>query len=119
MVRTSKKVKYKKEQGELVNKLLEILPLEDNGFTLYEMDNNKERQEKILELKGRLLMRLMKIISKLFSEKKSQPVRTEIATERLEVHPSKGFWDTLLESNEQFINSLMDSMGVPTSTRRN
>lgn len=51
MVRTSKKVKYKKEQEELVNKLLEILPLKDNGFTLYEMDNNKERQEKILELK--------------------------------------------------------------------
>ena len=50
MVRISKKIKYKKEQGELVNKLLEILPLEDNGFTLYEMDNDKERQEKILAL---------------------------------------------------------------------
>ena len=50
MVRTSKKVKYKKEQEELVNKLLEILPLEDNGFTLYEMDNEKDRQDKILAL---------------------------------------------------------------------
>ena len=34
MVKTSKKVKYKKEQDELIHKLLEILPLEDNGFTL-------------------------------------------------------------------------------------
>ena len=50
MVRTSKKIKYKKEQEELVNKLLEILPLEDNGFTLYEMDNDKERQDKIFGL---------------------------------------------------------------------
>ena len=50
MVRTSKKVKYKKEQEALVNKLLEILPLEDNGFTLYEMDNDKDRQDKILAL---------------------------------------------------------------------
>ena len=50
MVRTSKKVKYKKEHEEHVNKLLEILPLEDNGFTLYEMDNDKNRQDKILAL---------------------------------------------------------------------
>ena len=42
---------YKKEQEEICNKIIEILDLpETNTITLYELDNDKEKQEKIIEL---------------------------------------------------------------------
>ena len=42
---------YKKEQEEIVNKIILILDLENkNTYTLYELDNNEEIQNKIMEL---------------------------------------------------------------------
>ena len=42
---------YKKEQDEIVDKIISILDLENkNTYTLYEFDNNKEIQKKIMEL---------------------------------------------------------------------
>lgn len=42
---------YQKEQEEIVDKVIEILELDkDNSITLYELDNDKDKQEKILEL---------------------------------------------------------------------
>ena len=42
---------YKKEQEEMCDKIIEILDLpETNTITLYELDNDKEKQEKIIEL---------------------------------------------------------------------
>jgi hypothetical protein len=42
---------YKKEQDEIIDKICNILDLENkNIYTLYELDNNKEIQEKIMEL---------------------------------------------------------------------
>ena len=42
---------YKQEQEEIVNKLLTILDLEHNNpFILYHLDNNKELQQKIMNL---------------------------------------------------------------------
>lgn len=42
---------YAKEQEEIVNKIVRILDLKHtNSYTLYELDNNKEIQNKILEL---------------------------------------------------------------------
>ena len=42
---------YKKEQEEICDKIIEILDLsETNTITLYELDNDKEKQEKIIEL---------------------------------------------------------------------
>ena len=42
---------YKKEQEEICDKIIEILDLpETNTLTLYELDNDKEKQEKIVEL---------------------------------------------------------------------
>ena len=42
---------YKKEQEEFSNKIIEILDLpKTNIITLYELDNDKEKQEKIIEL---------------------------------------------------------------------
>jgi len=42
---------YKKEQDEIIDKICKILDLENkNTYTLYEFDNNKEIQEKIMEL---------------------------------------------------------------------
>ncbi len=38
---------YKKEQEEICDKIIEILDLsETNTITLYELDNDKEKQEK-------------------------------------------------------------------------
>ena len=42
---------YKKEQEEICDKIIEILDLpETNSITLYELDNDKEKQEKIIKL---------------------------------------------------------------------
>jgi hypothetical protein len=52
MARKSKKEKFYEEREEILNKILKILELDENrSFTLYELDNNKEKQEKILEMK--------------------------------------------------------------------
>jgi len=42
---------YKKEQEEIINKIISILDLENkNTYTLYELDKNAEIQNKIMEL---------------------------------------------------------------------
>lgn len=42
---------YKKEQEEIIDKLITILDLEKNNkYTLYQLDNNIELQNKIMEL---------------------------------------------------------------------
>jgi len=42
---------YEKEQDEILKKIITILELDDdNSITLYELDTNKEKQERILEL---------------------------------------------------------------------
>lgn len=44
--------KYQNEREEICNKIITILELkEDNTFLLYELDDNIEKQNKILELK--------------------------------------------------------------------
>ena len=42
---------YKKEQDEIIDKIITILDLDNkNTYTLYELDNNEEIQKKIMEL---------------------------------------------------------------------
>ena len=42
---------YKKEQHEIIDKICKIIDLETkNTYTLYELDKNKEIQEKLMEL---------------------------------------------------------------------
>ena len=42
---------YKQEQEDIVNRIISILDLEHkNTYTLYELDQNKEIQQKIMEL---------------------------------------------------------------------
>jgi hypothetical protein len=42
---------YKKEQEEIVDKIVKILDLENKTeYTLYELDNNEEIQKQIMEL---------------------------------------------------------------------
>ena len=42
---------YKKEQEEIIDKIIKILDLENKKtYTLYELDNNKEIQKQITEL---------------------------------------------------------------------
>ncbi len=44
--------KYQNEREDICNKIITILELkEDNTFLLYELDDNIEKQNKILELK--------------------------------------------------------------------
>ena len=46
-----KSILYKKEQNELVDKIINILELHnENSIILYNLDNNKIKQDKILEL---------------------------------------------------------------------
>lgn len=46
-----KSILYKKEQDEIINKIIDILVLDNNNsITLYELDNDKSKQDKILEL---------------------------------------------------------------------
>jgi hypothetical protein len=42
---------YKKEQRDIIDKIINIMGLDDeNSVTLYELDNNDEKQKKILDL---------------------------------------------------------------------
>jgi hypothetical protein len=42
---------YKKEQDEIIDKIITILDLENkNTYTLYELDNNEEIQKQIMKL---------------------------------------------------------------------
>ncbi len=42
---------YKKEQDEIIDKIIIILDLENkNTYTLHELDNNKEIQKQIMDL---------------------------------------------------------------------
>lgn len=42
---------YKEEQDEIINKLIEILELDtNNSIVLYDLDNDKEKQDKISKL---------------------------------------------------------------------
>lgn len=46
-----KSILYKKEQDELVDKIINILELDnENSIILYDLDNDKIKQDKILEL---------------------------------------------------------------------
>ncbi len=46
-----KSILYKKEQDELVDKIINILELDnENSIILFNLDNNKIKQDKILEL---------------------------------------------------------------------
>ena len=46
-----KSILYKKEQDELVDKIINILELDDeNSIILFNLDNDKIKQNKILEL---------------------------------------------------------------------
>ena len=46
-----KKELYKKEQGKIIDKIIDIIGLDDeNSVTLYELDNNEEKQKKIMDL---------------------------------------------------------------------
>jgi hypothetical protein len=41
---------YKKEQEEITNKIISILELNDNSILLYNLDNDKNKQDKLLKL---------------------------------------------------------------------
>lgn len=46
-----KSILYKKEQNEIVDKIINILELDnENSIILYNLDNDKEKQNKILKL---------------------------------------------------------------------
>ena len=42
-----KKELYKKEQEELADKIIKILDLKENSITLYDIDNNEDKKQKI------------------------------------------------------------------------
>ena len=47
MPNIKKIVKYKKQQAEILDKIINILELDDeNSTTLYELDTNKNKQKK-------------------------------------------------------------------------
>jgi hypothetical protein len=51
-MRTKLSEKYQEEREIICNKILEILDMkEDQTFLLYELDNNIEKQKKIMDLK--------------------------------------------------------------------
>jgi len=46
-----KSLLYKQEQDEIINKIIDILELDnENSIILYNLDNDKDKQNKILEL---------------------------------------------------------------------
>ena len=46
-----KSILYKNEQNQICDKIIDILQLDDNkSITLYELDNDKEKQQNILDL---------------------------------------------------------------------
>jgi len=51
-MRTKLSEKYQKEREEICNKIISILDLKENkNFLLYDLDNDLEKHNKILELK--------------------------------------------------------------------
>lgn len=52
-MRIKKEIQYAKEQKDILEKILDILEINENNktFLLYDIDNDKEKQEKILALK--------------------------------------------------------------------
>jgi hypothetical protein len=42
-----KKELYKKEQEELADKIIKILDLKENSITLYDIDNDEDKKQKI------------------------------------------------------------------------
>ena len=49
-MRTKKEI-YKKEQNEIINKIISIVEIEDNKqITLYELDNDIKKQKEIMDL---------------------------------------------------------------------
>jgi enoyl-[acyl-carrier-protein] reductase (NADH) len=47
-----KEVMFKKEREEIIKQLLEIMKLdENNSFYLYDLDNDTEKQQKLIEMK--------------------------------------------------------------------
>ena len=48
-MRTKREV-YKKEQEEIIDEIIEILSLKEDKITLYELDNDNEKQNKIMNL---------------------------------------------------------------------
>ena len=49
-MKPSKDEKFQKEQVEIIDKLYNILELQDNTITLYELDTNKNKQQQIIDL---------------------------------------------------------------------
>jgi hypothetical protein len=45
-----KKELYKKEQEELADKIIKILDLKENSITLYDIDNDEDKKQKINSL---------------------------------------------------------------------
>jgi hypothetical protein len=41
---------YEKEQTEIINEINDILDMEDNTITLYELDNDSDKTQKIVNL---------------------------------------------------------------------
>lgn len=70
-----KSILYKKEQEELCDKIIDIIQLDNqNCITLYELDNNQEKQNKIMELLPEL--------RKYFSYEKIRGVKEPETTKR-------------------------------------
>ena len=46
----SKDEKYQAEQADIINKLYDILDLQENSITLHELDTNKNKQQQIIDL---------------------------------------------------------------------
>ena len=49
-MKISKDEKYQAEQTDIINKLYNFLALQENSITLYELDTNKDKQQKIIDL---------------------------------------------------------------------
>ena len=81
-----KKELYEKEQAEIVDEILEILSLKENKITLYELENDLEKQEKIINLIPKI--RKLKL---------------------------NGYWNRL-RSEQKMINRFSKIFGKPTDT---
>lgn len=67
-----KKDLYKNEQTEIIDKIINIIKLDNNNsFILYEFDNDMEKQEKIYELTAeiKLYFRVGSVKSLIYPEK--------------------------------------------------
>ena len=50
MPKQKKEIKYKKEQEEIIQKMITILDATNKTFILYDIDNDEEKQEQIYNL---------------------------------------------------------------------